>query len=71
MNLLKTKDAYILKAFLGPFFVTFLISTFILLMQFVWKYIDDMIGKGLEWYVILELLLYTTFTLIPLAVSGT
>jgi len=67
MNLLKTKDAYILKAFLGPFFVTFLISTFILLMQFVWKYIDDMIGKGLEWYVILELLLYTTFTLIPLA----
>lgn len=67
MNLLKTKDVYILKAFLGPFFVTFLISTFILLMQFVWKYIDDMIGKGLEWYIILELLLYTTFTLIPLA----
>jgi len=36
-------------------------------MQFLWKYIDDLIGKGLEWYIILELLWYSTITLIPIA----
>jgi len=38
-----------------------------LLMQFLWKYIDDLVGKGLEWYVIAELLFYATATLVPLA----
>ena len=36
-------------------------------MQFLWKYIDDLIGKGLEWYIILELLWYSTITLVPIA----
>ena len=36
-------------------------------MQFLWIYIDDLIGKGLEWYIILELLWYSTITLIPIA----
>lgn len=36
-------------------------------MQFLWKYIDDMVGKGLEWHVIAELLMYTSVTLVPLA----
>jgi len=36
-------------------------------MQFLWKYIDDLVGKGLEWYVIAELLFYATATLVPLA----
>jgi len=36
-------------------------------MQFLWKYIDDLIGKGLEWRIIIELLWYSTITLIPLA----
>lgn len=47
--------------------MTFFISLFVLLMQFLWKYIDDLVGKGLEWYVIAELLLYTSATLVPLA----
>ena len=47
--------------------MTFLISLFILLMQFLWKYIDDLVGKGLEWYVIAELLMYASATLVPLA----
>ncbi len=38
-----------------------------LLMQFVWKYIDDMVGKGLEWYVIAQLMFYAAATFIPLA----
>lgn len=36
-------------------------------MQFLWKYIDDLVGKGLEWYIILELLFYTSATLVPMA----
>ena len=36
-------------------------------MQFIWKYIDDLVGKGLEWYIVLELLFYASWTFIPLA----
>ncbi len=39
----------------------------ILLMQFLWKYIDDLIGKGLDFYIIIELLWYSSITLIPIA----
>ena len=44
-----------------------MVVLFILLMQFVWKYVDDLVGKGLEWYTILELLIYTSASLVPLA----
>jgi lipopolysaccharide export system permease protein len=47
--------------------VTFFIALFVLLMQFVWKYIDDMVGKGLEWNVIVELLIYVSASLVPMA----
>ncbi|MBK6396886.1 MAG: LptF/LptG family permease [Bacteroidetes bacterium] len=47
--------------------VTFLISLFVLLMQFLWKYIDDLVGKGLEWYIIIKLMVYVAVTLVPLA----
>lgn len=40
---------------------------FVLLMQFVWKYIDDLVGKGLEWTIILELMFYVSATLLPMA----
>lgn len=38
-----------------------------LLMQFLWKYIDDLVGKGLEWSVISELLFYASSTFVPMA----
>ncbi len=57
----------VLKSYLGPLFMTFFIALFILLMQFLWKYIDDLVGKGLEWYVIGELLFYASSTFVPLA----
>ncbi len=40
---------------------------FILIMQFFWVYIDDLIGKGLSIWIILELLFYVSASLIPLA----
>lgn len=40
---------------------------FVLLMQFVWKYVDDFVGKGLEWYIIAELMFYVSATIVPMA----
>jgi len=64
---MKKLHLFIIKSFLGPFILTFFIVLFILLMQFLWKYIDDLIGKGLEWYIIAELMLYTSASLVPMA----
>ncbi|MFI5219272.1 MAG: LptF/LptG family permease [Bacteroidia bacterium] len=64
---MKKLTLLVLKSFAGPFVMTFFISLFVLLMQFLWKYIDDLVGKGLGWTVISELIFYTSFTLVPLA----
>ena len=58
---------YIVKSFIGPFALTFLISIFILLMQFLWRYLDELVGKGLENKIIIELIWYATMSLIPMA----
>lgn len=57
----------VLGTYLGPFIITFLITLFILVMQFLWKYIDEMVGKGLEWGIITELLFYASANLVPMA----
>lgn len=64
---MKKLDRLILRSFLGPLVLTFTISVFVLLMQFLWKYIDDLVGKGLEFNVIAELLLYASATFVPMA----
>lgn len=56
-----------LKSFLGPFVFTFFIALFILLLQFLWLYLDDLVGKGLELYVVGKLMFYASSTFIPLA----
>lgn len=57
----------LLKAFIRPFIVTFFIVMFVLLMLFLFKYIDDLIGKGFKWYVILELMAYAAATNVAMA----
>lgn len=64
---MKKLHFFIVKSFLGPFIFTFLIALFILLMQFLWKYIDDLVGKGLESIDIFKLLFYASARLVPLA----
>ena len=64
---MKKLHQFILSPFIGPFFFTFLIAVFLLLMQFLWKYIDDLVGKGLEWFDISQLLFYASARLVPLA----
>ncbi len=64
---MKKLHIFILKMYIGPLIATFFVVVFVLLMQFLWKYIDDLIGKGLEFAVITELLFYTSAGLVPLA----
>ena len=64
---MKILHRFMLKQFLGPFIMAFFIVIFTLLMQFLWKYIDDLVGKGLDLKVIAELLLYTSATLTVMA----
>lgn len=58
---------YIIKQYFGTFIFTFMIAIFILLMQFLWVYIEDFIGKGLEMMVMVKFLFYTALTLVPMA----
>lgn len=64
---MKKLHKLVLRSWLGPFILTFFIALFILLMQFLWKYIDDFVGKGLEWYIIAELMFFASASLVPMA----
>lgn len=64
---MKKLHTFILKSFLGPLIATFFISLFILVMQFLWKYVDDMVGKGLDWIVLGELMVYASLGMVPMA----
>lgn len=64
---MKKLDALILKAFVGPFVATFFITVFVLLLQFFWLWIDDMVGKGLDVFTIAKLCMYVAAFNIPLA----
>lgn len=55
------------RSFIGPFIGTFFISLFLLLMQTIWKYLEDLVGKGLELAVIFEFIFYFAIHLIPMA----
>jgi lipopolysaccharide export system permease protein len=64
---LKKVDLFILRSYIGPLILTFFIALFILLMQFLWLYVDDLVGKGLEWHVLIRLLFYASSTFVPMA----
>lgn len=65
--MIKKLDTLIIRSFIGPFFATFLISLFVLVMQFFWLYIDDLVGKGIDGITIFKLIMYVSATAVPLA----
>lgn len=65
---MKKFDRFILKGFVGPFLAVLLVVVFILMMQFLWLYIDELVGKGLKMSVILEFLMWGACTILPLAI---
>jgi lipopolysaccharide export system permease protein len=64
---IKKLDKLIVGAFIGPFIATFFITLFVLVLQFFWLYIDDIVGKGLDMFTIGTFILYVCTTLVPLA----
>lgn len=65
--MIKKLDLLILRSFLGPFIVTFFIALFVLMMQILWKYIDDLVGKGLDLLTVGKFVWYASASLISLA----
>ena len=63
---MKTVHKLVLKSYLGPMILTFFIVMFVLIMQFMWRYIDELVGKGLDMSVIGELMFWAAMTLIPM-----
>ena len=64
---LKRLYSFMLESFLPLFLMTFVICLFLVVMQFLWKYVEDMVGKGLDTTVLLEMFMYAALQLVPLA----
>ena len=64
---MKRLDRFIVKSFVGPFFAIHFVVVFILGMQFLWLYIDELVGKGLSMKVIFEFLAWGSATMLPLS----
>jgi lipopolysaccharide export system permease protein len=64
---IKKLDTLIIRAFIGPFFATFFIALFVLVMQFFWLYIDDLVGKGLDIGTLAHLTGLVAINWVPLA----
>ena len=64
---MKKLDRFILKQFIGPFVAILLVVIFVLMMQFLWLYIDELVGKGLSLRIILEFLMWGICTILPMA----
>ena len=64
---MKKLDQFILKSFIGPFIAILLVVVFILMMQFLWLYIDELVGKGLSFKIIMEFLGWGCITMLPLS----
>lgn len=64
---MKKVDTFVLKSFIGPLIFTFFIVLIILLLQFLWMYVDDLAGKGLSFNILAELLYYFALTFVPTA----
>ena len=67
MRIIKKMDIYILKAYLQLFAGTFFICLFIFLMQFTWRYVNELIGKGLSTEVLGQFFWYASLTLVPIS----
>lgn len=67
MRLIKRLDAFLLKAFLQLLAGTFFVCLFVFMMQFTWRYLDELIGKGLSTEILAKFFWYTGLTLVPMS----
>ncbi len=64
---MKKIDKLIIKSFIGPLLLTFALAVFVLLMNFLWKYVDDLVGRGISLWIIAKLMFYASATFVPMA----
>ena len=64
---MKKLNIYIIRQYIGTFIFTFVVAIFILLMNFLWTWVDELIGKGVEFSVMFKLLFFTSVTFVPMA----
>ncbi len=60
-------DRFVLRSFIGPLILTFFIVLIILILQFLWMYVDELAGKGLEFKILAELIFQFSLTFVPTA----
>lgn len=58
---------FLIKSYLGTFLATFFICLFVVLMQFLWKYVDELVGKGLDFSILAQFFYYAALSLVPMA----
>ena len=66
-QIVKKVDSFVLKSFIGPLIFTFFIVLIILILQFLWMYVDELAGKGLDFKILAELIYYFSLTFVPMA----
>ncbi|MBN8677848.1 MAG: LptF/LptG family permease [Chitinophagales bacterium] len=64
---MKKIDKLLLTSSVGPFAVAFFIAVFVLVIQIMWLYIDEIAGKGVSFFIMLELVGYMSVTVFPMA----
>lgn len=64
---MKKLDKFVIKSFIGPLIFTFFIVLIILLLQFLWMYVDELAGKGLDFKILAELLIQFSLSFVPTA----
>jgi lipopolysaccharide export system permease protein len=64
---MKKIDLFMIRSFIGPLILTFFIVLIIFILQFLWMYVDELAGKGLEPKVLAELLFQFSLTFVPLS----
>ncbi len=67
----KRIDNFVARSYIVPYVFSFLIAQFVLVMQFLWQYIDDITGKGIGTLEILEVVFYFSLTLTPKSIPIT
>ncbi len=67
LRVVKKLDKFVLKSFIGPLVLTFFIVLIILILQFLWMYVDELAGKGLNIRIVSELLFQFSLSFVPMA----
>lgn len=69
--MIKKIDKLVGSSFVAPYIMSFFVAEFVLVLQFMWKYIDDILGKGFPLTVLFELIFYFAITIVPQAIPLT